>query len=75
MKDIEIIVKALKCSASPGRHDCDGCFYDCVEPLPETLRDHPELTEADGMCHSCDVDQIALDAAAALERLTKEASI
>lgn len=75
MKDIEIIVKALKCSASPGRHDCDGCFYEYVEPLPEAFKNHPELTAADGMCHSCDVDQIALDATEALEQLTKEANI
>lgn len=41
MKDIEIIIKALKCSASPGRHDCDGCFYEYVEPLSEAFKKSP----------------------------------
>lgn len=59
----EAIIKALRCSATPGEHDCTGCPYLLKEKLNEELAEKFGCEEVE----SCDVDKIALDAAELLE--------
>lgn len=55
----EDIIKALRCSATPGKHDCTGCPYVVIEKL------NGEEAEIFGTSEleSCECDKIALDAA------------
>ena len=64
MKGREDIVRALRCSATVHETvDCTGCPYLLEETVPE---DMAEIV-GDKLWLSCDVDQIALDAAEVLE--------
>nr|DAL50999.1 MAG TPA_asm: Protein of unknown function (DUF551) [Caudoviricetes sp.] len=60
------IITALRCTAIVDRHeDCAGCPYHVVEQVPgEDMESFGTET-----WESCDVDKVALDAAAALERM------
>lgn len=71
MRAREDIVRALRCSATCGEPlDCTGCPYLTEETVPE------DMAEALGskLFLSCDVDQIALDAAERLEADAKTIS-
>lgn len=59
----ENIIKALRCSATPGEHDCDGCPYLVIEKLS---REEAEIFGTSEL-ESCDCDKIALDATELLE--------
>ena len=64
MRAREDIVRALRCSATVHETvDCTGCPYLLEETVPE------DMAEALGskLFLSCDVDQVALDAAEMLE--------
>lgn len=67
----EEIIKALRCSGSPGGPEsCDGCPYLFREQLPKELWGEHGGRYVDG----CDTDRIVLEAADLLEKLvaTKE---
>lgn len=67
----EKIIKALRCSGSPGGPEsCDGCPYKFREQLPEELWGEHGGKYVEG----CDTDRIVLEAADLLEKLvaTKE---
>lgn len=70
MRAREDIIRALRCSASTEDKDCIGCPYLTEETVPE------DMAEALGskLFLSCDVDQIALDAAERLEADAKTIS-
>ena len=71
MKWREDIVRALRCSATVHETvDCTGCPYLLEETVPE---DMAEIV-GDKLWLSCDVDQIALDAAEVLETDTRTIS-
>lgn len=59
----EDIIKALRCSTTPGKHDCDGCPYLVIEKLSGEEAEIFGTSELE----SCDCDKIALDAAELLE--------
>ncbi len=61
--ECEKIIKALRCSATPGEHDCDGCPYLVIEKLSGEEAEIFGTSELE----SCDCDKIALDAAELLE--------
>lgn len=63
------IIDALRCSASAnGMEHCDGCpYFYRDEPSPEIAEQYGNVR--DDFWNSCDVDRIALDAAARLEEL------
>lgn len=64
MRAREDIVRALRCSATYSEAmDCTGCPY----LLEETLTEDVAQIVGDKLWMSCDVDQIALDAAEVLE--------
>ena len=65
MKAREDIIRALRCSATYSEAvDCTGCPY----LLEETLTEDVAQIVGDKLWMSCDVDQIALDAANMLEK-------
>ena len=57
---MEEIARALRCSATDGHKECEGCRYR-VEYYNPIDQDH--------ICDACDVDRIALDAARMLHRM------
>lgn len=61
--ECEKIIKALRCSATPGEHDCDGCPYLVIEKLSGEEAEIFGTSELE----SGDCDKIALDAAELLE--------
>lgn len=77
--DTHEIIRALRCSASTGEHDCHGCPYLVKEKLSDELKKVLSGGDADkakalGDYQSCDVDKIAMDAAEALERIAQKGS-
>lgn len=66
------LVKALRCSATPGgAESCAGCSYRVVEQVSD--EDAAKYGIAPGAeFESCDTDRIALDAADLLEKLNAE---
>ena len=67
MEDIRTIIRALRCTSTPGHKACAGCPYDLADPLPEPLK---SLAEEDGLAHSCDSDRICQDAAEMLVQVS-----
>lgn len=67
MDDAKLIA-ALRCSATANMQgpDCRNCPYFTQEHVPEKLWEQLKTEWWDG----CDVDRIAMDAAARLEELT-----
>lgn len=63
-------MRALRCSASTGDKDCTGCPYLTEKTMPE------DIVEALGskLWLSCDIDQMAMDAADMLEADAKTIS-
>lgn len=72
MTDINTLVKALRCSASPytGKEKCAECQYRLLEEVKDDLP-IPYDVEIDEKHYwqSCDCDKIAIDAAEMLEKL------
>ena len=65
----EEIVRALRCTSSVHTEeiDCSGCPYRTVEKL-----EGEDAALFGDVFVSCEIDKIAMDAADALEELTKE---
>lgn len=65
------IIKALRCSATPGteHHDCEKCRYRYLEPVDDKIPCRPDV-EIAGVKYweSCDCDRICMDAAELLEK-------
>ena len=70
MRAREDIVRALRCSVSTGDKDCTGCPYLMEETLTEAMAE----IVGDKLWMSCDLDQMAMDAAERLEADTKTIS-
>ena len=72
MTDINTLIKALRCSASPytDNKNCTECQYRLQEEVKDDLP-VPYDAEIDGKKYwiSCDCDRIVLDAAEMLEKL------
>lgn len=70
--NIKTIVRALRCSVTPGEKDCVGCRYRVLNEVQPGLP-IPMDVEIDGVLYweCCDVDLMAMDAAEALEVLAR----
>lgn len=72
---VEIVVKALKCSANirPKERNCEDCPYRILEEVDDRFPVKPDV-EIDGVKYweECDCDKICLDAADLLEKIAEE---
>ena len=70
MIDRKEIIKALRCSNNPGGECREDCRYRYLEPVNEDIPLKPDvIIEGQMYWESCNYEQIALDAADALEEL------
>lgn len=69
--DINTLIKALRCSASPGHGDCMNCEYRLLEEVEPKIPVKSDI-EMYGKQYwlSCDCDRIVLEAADVIEEMS-----
>ncbi|MCQ2439633.1 MAG: hypothetical protein MJ074_07705 [Oscillospiraceae bacterium] len=70
--NVDEIIRALRCTNSypQPEHDCDSCPYQKVERLPFEYHQMADFwRDYEPYVYACPCEQIALDAAEALEML------